>query len=511
MEQQLENYRKPLKVKPVERLSQEQVKSIDGASKRLLSEVGITCAGEEAAKVYKEAGCDVTDSSNENNKSWNVRFPSKVLEKALKTVPSKVVLGARDPDNILVLNAHEPAVYFGTGSETNIYLKSEIAEYVNCNDKNDIVKRINYKEEPGSLKALCESARLIDHLENADFFIRNINIQDTDIEAKYKDVNVFFSSMINTGKHVQGGLTEIESLQDLLKLGRMIVGENKYLPLSFIVCPIKSPLYMVSDSSEKVIAIANEKVPMVISSSPQGGLTAPIQEEGIVTQINAEILAGIALSQLANPGTPVLYGSVPVRARLDTLHDCYGTAEFPQYSMCCVQMARHYGIPCYSSAGVADTKRPGLEAIMEKVYSYKAVASAGAHYIHYSFGLLHGTNIFSPLQAVLDNASISLVKALLRPADFDKNNVEESVNEITNTSKSSGMFTRGIRKQLRRRVVSGTYEFSSDKGEDVMIAAQTKMSSYLSDKTNLLDKETAKRVFETIPGLAEYLKEDYYE
>ena len=511
MHQQVAQYRKPLKVKPVERLSSDQVKAIDFGSKKLLSEVGITCAGEVASRVYRDAGCEVTDNSDEKSKLWNIRFPAKVLEKALKSVPAKIVLGARNPENTLVLDAHEPTVYFGTGSETNIYLKSEVVDYVNSKDKNDVVQRIKYKEEKGSLAALCESARLIDHLENADFFIRNINIQDENIEAKYKDLNVFFSAMVNTGKHVQGGLTKIDSLPDILKMGRIIAGENNYLPLSFIVCPIKSPLYMVSDSSEKVVAIAKEKVPLVISSSPQGGLTAPIQEEGIVTQINAEILAGIALAQFSNPGTPVLYGSVPVRARLDTLHDCYGTAEFPQYSMGCVQMARHYGIPCYSSAGVADAKRPGLEAMMEKVYSYKAVASAGAHYIHYSFGLLHGTNIFSPLQAVLDNATIAIVKALLRPADFDENSIDESLTEIANTCKTSGMFTRGIRKQLRRKVVSERYEFSSDKGEDVMIAAQTKMNSYLSDRANLLDKETAKRVFKEMPGLAEYLKEEYDE
>ena len=102
---------------------------------------------------------------------------------------------------------------------------------------------------------------------------------------------------------------------------------------------------MVSDSSEKLIAIAREKIPMVISSSPQGGVTAPIQEEGMLVLINAEILAGIALAQFSNPGTPVLYGSVPVRARLDNLQDCYGTAEFIQYAAGCAQMARYYKIP----------------------------------------------------------------------------------------------------------------------------------------------------------------------
>ncbi|MDO9574450.1 MAG: trimethylamine methyltransferase family protein, partial [Candidatus Contubernalis sp.] len=344
--------------------------------------------------------------------------------------------------------------------------------------------------------------RLIDHLEHADFFIRNINIQDQEIDSKNKDVNVFFASLLNTGKHVQGGLTDPKALPTVISLAKIIGGEQSHLPLSFIVCPIKSPLFMVSDSSEKVIAIAREKIPMVISSSPQGGVTAPIQEEGIVTQINAEILAGIALAQFSNAGTPVLYGSVPTRARLDTLQDCYGTGNFIQYAMGCAQMARFYGIPCYSSAGVGDVKRPGIQAMVEKLFSYKGVASAGAHYIHYAFGLLDGTNIFSPLQAVLDNASIALVKDILRVPSCEEQHIEAALKEIIKTAEGSGMFTRGVRKQFRKKVVSDIYEFVSKGEEDqVFVQAQAKLDACLADDSNILSDEKISQVYKEIPGL----------
>ena len=75
----------------------------------------------------------------------------------------------------------------------------------------------------------------------------------------------------------------------------------------------------------------------------------------------AEILAGIAFTQMIAAGAPVLYGSVPVRARLDDLHDLYGCPEFNQYNIDCAQLARYYKIPCYSSAGVGDAKVPGMQ------------------------------------------------------------------------------------------------------------------------------------------------------
>lgn len=502
MDEQKIQHRKPLHVQPVERFTPTQIKSIHDASMKLLSETGIQCAGEKAAGVYHSAGCLVSESKVGKQKQWNIRFPEKLLKKALSTVPSEVILGARDPQNTLYLNANVPAVYFGTGSETNIYLRSKIEQFVSSDNSRNTLQYPVYEEEPGSISALRESARLIDHLEHADFFVRNINIQDPEINSTNKDVNVFFNALLNTGKHVQGGLTDPQALPTVISLAKIIAGEQPHLPMSFIVCPIRSPLFMVSDSSEKVILIAQEKIPMVISSSPQGGVTAPIQEEGIVMQINAEILAGIALAQFANPGTPVLYGSVPVRARLDTLQDCYGTAEFIHYAMGCAQMARYYGIPCYSSAGVGDTKRPGIQAMMEKVFSHKGAASAGAHYIHYAFGLLDGTNIFSPLQAVLDNATVALVKDILRVPNCEEQHFEAALQEIIKTAKGSGMFTRGVRKQFRRKVVSDTYEFVSKGEEDqVFVLAQAKLDACLADDSNTLSDEIIKQVYKEIPGL----------
>ena len=502
MDEQKIQYRKALHVQPVERLTQMQIKSIHDASMKLLAETGIRCAGEKAADVYHRAGCRVSEIKGGKQKEWNISFPEKLLKKALSTVPSKVILGARDPQNTLYLDANVPAVYFGTGSEANIYLRSKIEQFVSTGNGRNTMQYPVYEEEQGSLAALCESARLIDQLEHADFFLRNINIQDQEIDSNNKDVNVFFASLLNTGKHVQGGLADLKALPEVISLAKIIAGEQPHLPLSFIVCPIRSPLFMISDTSEKVIAIAQEKVPMVISSSPQGGVSGPIQEEGILVLINAEILAGIALAQFVNPGAPVLYGSVPTRAQLDTLQDCYGTAEFMHYAMGCAQMARFYEIPNYSSAGVGDIKRPGIQAMVEKLFSYKEVASSGAHYIHYAFGLLDGTNIFSPLQAVLDNASIALAKDILRVPEFDQQHIEAALQEIMKTAKGSGMFTRGVRKQLRRGIVSSTYEFLAEGEEDeVFVQAQAKLDAYLADTSNTLPDETIKQVFKEIPGL----------
>jgi trimethylamine--corrinoid protein Co-methyltransferase len=183
--------------------------------------------------------------------------------------------------------------------------------------------------------------------------------------------------------------------------------------LSFITCVIKSPLEVVNDTASKLIEIAKRGVPTVISSSPMGGATAPFDEFGMVAQINAEILAGVSLAQLVVPGAPVLYGSVPIRTRLDNLYDMYGAPEFNHYNHDCAQMARFYGLPCYSTAGVGDSAVPGIQATAEKMITLMSIPWSGAQYIHYAFGLLERTNVFCPEQAVMDDAHIGIVKHAL--------------------------------------------------------------------------------------------------
>ncbi|MFX0139630.1 MAG: trimethylamine methyltransferase family protein, partial [Candidatus Hodarchaeota archaeon] len=451
---------------------------------------------------------------NGNTNAWRIHFTENVVMQALESVPNEIVLGARDPDKKLLINSEVPNIYFGTGSETNIYLDVELADFQAKNDASlNLTKPIFHKKR-GSVKHLCQSAKLCNHLDNVDFFIRNVNIQDSEISLDNKDVNIFMASLMYMTKHVQAGLVNLNRFDDVLKLAEIIAGgpekfkENPII--SFITCLIKSPFQMVEDTTEKLIAIAQKGAPVVISSSPQGGSTAPIREEGMVAMINAEILAGITLAQLVNPGTPVLYGAVPVRARLDTLHDFYGAPEFIHYNIDCVQMARHYNIPCYSTAGVGDAKVPGLQSTIEKVFSQLEIATAGAQYIHYAFGLLDKTNIFCPLQAILDDAHIDIVRQIVRQPVFTKQDVESAIEEIRQVINSkSKLFARHIRKALRKGLVSLPYPLETQKEDDeVLIQAYHRLQEILNGPDEKMEDTLIESIYDKVPGL---LSKDYFE
>ncbi len=419
-------------VTPQTRLSEEQVGLIDGMSRELLEDPGLLSYNAEAVELFRSAGAKVEDGGD----CPRVRIPGKLIDRALESAPSTVVLGAREEANRLVLDATEPRVRFGSGSETNVWLDVAF---------DGAVPR--FTRQPGSIGRLARSAHLCEHLEHLDFFIRNVNLQDAGITAANKDINQFFTSLGNITKHVQGGLTDLEALDDIVRLGEMIAGGADAFArepvLSFIACVIKSPLQVVDDTASKLIAIARRGVPLVVSSCPMGGATGPFDEFGMVAMVNAELLAGITLHQLASPGAPVLYGAVPVRTRLDNLNDMYAAAEAMHYYLDCTQLARRYGLPCYTTAGVGDASEPGIQATAEKLLAYATVPQGGAQYVHYAFGLLERTNVFCPEQAVLDDAHIGLVKQTLADPQIDtagRARVLELVREVMASGQKTFMY-----------------------------------------------------------------------
>jgi trimethylamine--corrinoid protein Co-methyltransferase len=227
----------------------------------------------------------------------------------------------------------------------------------------------------------------------------------------------------------------------------------------------------------------------------------------MVAQINAEILAGITLAQLAREGAPVLYGSVPVRARMDNLHDMYGAPEFCQYNASCAQMARFYQLPCYSTAGVADSSEPGLQAAIEKMYSYLYVGLSGAQYIHYAFGLLERTSTFSPEQAVIDNELVGMCKFIMREPDVTPESCETYHGVIKKVMESSHkLYTRYVRKDIRSGKVYLNFPLESEDGaHGVLINAHRRVGEILAMQPEHIPRDTVSEIYREIPSLLERL------
>jgi trimethylamine--corrinoid protein Co-methyltransferase len=494
-------------VDPYQRLKAEHIKRIHQASVAILADPGVVCYNRRAAEIFGDSGANVLSINNGDVDSWLLKLPEKVVLDALQVAPSVVKLGARDEANCLVLDGNEPRVHFVSGSETNIWLDVDFQTYVKKSDPSTEIKVPEFKHRRGTVLDLCQAAQLCEQLETLDAFIRPVNIQDKDITVGNKDVNKFFASLNNTTKHVMAGLTSLEQFDNVVNMAKIIVGGEEKLKenpiISFITCLVKSPLQFVEDTTQTLIEICQQGLPVVVSSSPQAGSTAPIKEDGILAQINAEVLAGITLSQLVSKGTPVLYGSVPVRARLDNLSDSYGAPESSQYNIDCVQMARFYKLPCYSTAGVCDIKIPGIQSSVERLFSDILVTLSGPQYLHCAYGLLDGNSTFCMLQAVLDDAHLQMIKFFLREPLVSQTEIDDTLQQVKEVvATPQKLYMKFIRPMLRSGQISMPYPFEGDgETDNVLELAYEKMEQFLAQPVKHIDQTTANRIFNEIPGL----------
>jgi trimethylamine--corrinoid protein Co-methyltransferase len=488
-------------------MNEAQVSQIHRASVEILSDPGLVCFNRAAAEILDGGGARVEPISGSALPTWSVSIPEKVVADALAASPKEIKLGARNPDNALVMKGDESRVYFISGSETNIWLDVEFPTYVKKSDPGVEIQVPEFHPRRGTVADLCQSAHVCEHLETLDGYIRTVNIQDRDITEDNKDVNKYFASLNNTTKHVMSGLTSLKQLDNVVRMAELIVGGKEQLKenpiISFITCLVKSPLQFVDDTTESFIEICRRGLPIVVSSSPQAGSSAPIKEAGIMAQINAEVLAGITLGQLVNPGTPVLYGSVPVRARMDTLADSYGAVETTQYNVDCAQMARFYRLPNYSTSGVCDPKTPGTQASIERLFSDILVTMAGPQFLHCAYGLLDCNSVFCLLQAVIDDAHFKMIKFFLRSPRIDDGEIAEILKQIREVvATPQKMYISHIRRVMRSGELSMPYPFEGEgETDDVFRLAHDRMQELLAKPVEHIDEATTRKIFDEIPGL----------
>ena len=153
----------------------------------LLERSGIHVYSEKARNYLAKAGAEVAEDG------LTVRFPRSLVEDAIASAPSRVVLHGRSPENDVVLE--DSRVYFGTGG-TAIY----VMDLETGNRRHSTLEDVKL------------NARLTDALEHVHLF--TINVFPNDIKNNdHIDINRFFWSLRNTSKHVMGGIYSMKGTQ----------------------------------------------------------------------------------------------------------------------------------------------------------------------------------------------------------------------------------------------------------------------------------------------------------
>ena len=96
---------------------------------------------------------------------------------------------------------------------------------------------------------------------------------------------------------------------------------------------------------------------------------APVSVAGTLAQLNAEALAGIALTQMIEPGTPVIYGAFQTNIDLQSGAPVFGSPESQLALFVSAQLARMHGLPFRSGGMFTSSKVGDAQAAYESVRS----------------------------------------------------------------------------------------------------------------------------------------------
>ena len=376
-------------------LKPEGIKRIDDNGRRILEEIGIHVLAPDYFDRFEKAGARV-DRENQR-----IRFERAWLDEFVAKAPSQFTLHSRDGQNDLNLGSGD--FYFGNGGRVFRILDMRTGGY-------------RYT----LLRDIANTAILVDHLEFLRFYI--VACQAHDLEPENYHLNDYFRAFYHTTKHVMGGCTNLEGARQMFELASLVAGGEDSLaekPFVSVITNMISPL-TIEDTSVQILEFCTERgIPVTCAPAPIAGATAPATLAGTLSQLHAESLAGVAITQILTPGAKVLYGAVPTAMDLRTMEYTMGTAEMGMMNAAAVQLAKLYNLPIYASAGLTEAKRPDIQAGFEKLFSNFTVAMTGADYIHLAAGMLDSGNSISYEQYVIDNEIIGMVHRIISGIKLD--------------------------------------------------------------------------------------------
>jgi len=111
-----------------------------------------------------------------------------------------------------------------------------------------------------------------------------------------------------------------------------------------------TPLVINRGTVDKMWATIERGLPLIYSNYGMAGATTPITPAGILAILNAELLAGLVLSQLIKEGSPIILGMLPAHFDMRGMANFYDPITY-LINLACAEMMASYGLPHCGTSG----------------------------------------------------------------------------------------------------------------------------------------------------------------
>jgi trimethylamine---corrinoid protein Co-methyltransferase len=380
-----------LTLEPARILSADQIETIHRQSLRVLQEIGLDVLLPEARQILAGAGASVDGE--------RVRIGGDIVAEALKTPPAEFTFHARNPAHNIRIGGNWIAF-------------APVGGPPNCSD-------LERGRRSGTLEDNANFVRLSQFF-NCVHTAGGGSVDALDVHASIRHLHIMRNKtrlsdkvpfVISTGRH---------RLFDSLEIARLARGISKeqFLrePSAYTVINTNSPLKLDTPMAMGIIEMARLNQICVVTPFTLAGAMAPVTLAGALVEQNAEALAGLTLSQFANPGAPFVYGGFTSNVDMKSGAPAFGTPEYMKACIAGGQLARHYKLP-YRTSSTNAANSVDAQAAYETVFSLWGAIMGGGNVIQHAAGWLEGGLVASYEKFALDADLLQMVMEFLKPIE----------------------------------------------------------------------------------------------
>ncbi|MAT40771.1 MAG: hypothetical protein CL609_00405 [Anaerolineaceae bacterium] len=389
-------------MKPWLILSQAEIESIHHASLRVLAETGIILTHTEMRSLLLDAGGSL--------KNGRVLMPTNLVEKALQECGKKVTIQGR--------------------SGTTVALGDDNLHWHNLGGARDVFDPKTGYPRAAVVKDVNDSTRLLDALDQVSTITPFFTPQD--VPGALMSIAMYRETLPFTTKPVQGpGVHTAQEVNFVVRMAEVIGQASEVLTLS--ASPV-SPLNFPNNLVDSMMKIAYHGIPFGPLPCPTAGTTAPFSIAGALTQQNAEILASITISQLINPGLPIIYCGRLAMMEPRTGNSVWGGVELGLASAATVQISHYYGLPVNVYGFTTNAHTLDLQNGYERALNALLPALAGADELS-GIGEMDAGVMGSYAQMVCDNEIAAGIGRAKRGFLVNEDSLAvDVINEVMNST-----------------------------------------------------------------------------
>jgi trimethylamine---corrinoid protein Co-methyltransferase len=370
-------------------LSSGDLERIHEGSLRLLEECGVRSISKALRKVFAEGGAEVDPNGQ------RARIPRGLVDWAVSSACKSFVLYGREPAFDLLIE--QPRVYYGMGGTPVPWFWDSAQQVLRAAVRDDMVS----------------STRIGHALSNVDFIMSLASAGDVSQELHY--LYEYHAILRNSTKPVIYSAPSRGYAVMFLEMAAAATGgESKFRkrPSVMLMTQPVSPLE-IGSYNEGMIEFAAWGAPILFSPGVMMGATGPATLAGALVQGNAENLAGVVLSQLLRPGTPVVYGVHTPVLDMKTMRCTYAGTEQSLGRAAMAQLARYYGLPSFNTGAGCDAKVVDAQAAAEATMGVFLNALSGLT-LTQTMGTMAGGSFGSLEMLVICEEIVAMAKRVLR-------------------------------------------------------------------------------------------------